>query len=422
MTFREPQRQKEESLAAREPLCLKEESLKIRELLHCGEEILTRAGIEGARADSWALWEAVSGMSRKDYLMRMNDAAGPELQEHFEHLLSRRAERIPLQHILGEAWFCGLRFHVTPDVLIPRPETELLVEEAGAALRTLVREAGGAQAAGHDACDMSDAYSEPDASDASDACGEPDACDEPDASDVSDACDEPDVSDTPDACDEPDASDAPVASAQHKDRLVTYHPKLLDLCTGSGCIAITLALQFPEASVTASDLSEKALQVAAENARSLGVQVAVENARSLGAQVHFVHSDLFEALSERYDVIVSNPPYIARAQIDTLEPEVREHDPHMALDGGEDGLVFYRRIAREAPQHLNEGGSLFLEIGWDQGETVSALLQKIGFEEVRVIRDLAGLDRVVTGRMAWHISEHHPCSSEHLPNSSEHQP
>ena len=176
-------------------------------------------------------------------------------------------------------------------------------------------------------------------------------------------------------------------------------PSLLDLCTGSGCIPVALSKLGDFGSVTASDLSEDALAVAKLNAEQNGVSI------------RFVKSDLFEAFrgtgeasgdrgtgrqAERFDLITCNPPYIPSGDLAGLQPEVRDHEPSMALDGGEDGLDFYRRLSAEAPAFLNPGGAVCLEIGYDQAESVSALFEKEGFREVRVLKDLAGLDRVVT--------------------------
>ena len=164
--------------------------------------------------------------------------------------------------------------------------------------------------------------------------------------------------------------------------------RLPDLCTGSGCLAVSLAVLGGYEEVDAGDISPDALEV------------AEENGRRLGGNVHFVESDLFSALDpgKAYDVIVSNPPYIPTEVIEGLEPEVRDYEPRMALDGSGDGLAFYRRLAAESPSHLKPGGRLYLEIGWDQGESVEALLRENGFEDIEVVRDDAGNCRVVRGK------------------------
>lgn len=164
---------------------------------------------------------------------------------------------------------------------------------------------------------------------------------------------------------------------------------LLDLCTGSGCIAISLAVKGCFEQVDASDISEEALKVARRNAEKLSPDQRIE----------FFLGDLFEALPEdgrKYDVITSNPPYIPTKVIDTLEPEVKEHEPVLALDGLEDGLYYYRRIAKGAGKYLKAGGRIYLEIGYDQGEAVSGLLKQAGYRQICVHKDLPGHDRVVS--------------------------
>lgn len=179
--------------------------------------------------------------------------------------------------------------------------------------------------------------------------------------------------------------------------------KVLDLCTGSGCIAVSLKKLCPGIAVTASDFSEEALEV------------AKENGKRLGADVSWIKSDLFESVEGTYDLIVSNPPYIRTDVIEELSDEVRLFEPRMALDGHEDGLFFYRRITERASDFLETGGCLMLEIGYDQGNEAAGMLAKNGFDEIKVLRDLAGLDRVVTGRLPeakrkeenGHSSHHH---------------
>ncbi|MCI5848831.1 MAG: peptide chain release factor N(5)-glutamine methyltransferase [Lachnoclostridium sp.] len=158
---------------------------------------------------------------------------------------------------------------------------------------------------------------------------------------------------------------------------------VLDMCTGSGCIAISIAKDGKAKSVTACDISEKAL-IVAEN-----------NNKRLGTFVHFIKSDLWTNIDGVYDIIVSNPPYITEDEMKLLMPEVKEHEPQIALFGGRDGLDFYRRIINEAKAHLTEDGHILLEIGCFQAVRVSGLLHEAGFENIRVVKDLAGLDRVV---------------------------
>ena len=170
-------------------------------------------------------------------------------------------------------------------------------------------------------------------------------------------------------------------------RLMHDGMRVLDLCTGSGCIALSLLHYTNDTSAVATDISEAALTVAVQNAGQL----------KLTERVSFAETDLFPVQKEKFDLIVSNPPYIPTEVIETLAPEVKDHEPRLALDGTEDGLSFYRRIIRTAPEWLFESGWLILEIGYDQGEAVSAMMRENGVRDIEVIRDLGGKDRVVTG-------------------------
>ena len=162
--------------------------------------------------------------------------------------------------------------------------------------------------------------------------------------------------------------------------------KVLDLCTGSGCILISLMKKCHGLTGTGCDISEKALKTARENGRRLQVEAS------------WIQSDLFEQISERFDRIVSNPPYIRTGVIEELQQEVRLHDPWIALDGKKDGLYFYRRIIAESTGYIRDNGALMFEIGHDQAEDVVRLMEEAGYTQIRVKKDLAGLDRVVTGR------------------------
>ena len=264
------------------------------------------------RSDAMLLLEYVSGNSRSEIRLRYHDVIPEDIAERFGELLEFRRQHIPVQYITGQQNFMGFELSVTPDVLIPRPETELLAER------------------------------------------------------VIHACEGKDV---------------------------------LDLCTGSGCIAIAVRCLGKAKNVSASDISEAALAV------------ATKNAKMHGAEIEFRQGDLFAAWTlcgegtqpdarngdgtRKFDIIVSNPPYIPTAEIAGLMPEVREYEPHLALDGTEDGLLFYRRIAAECRKYLNPGGSVFLEIGCEQGKDVAELFRKAGFANVQVYQDYAGLDRIV---------------------------
>lgn len=278
-------------------------------LLTEGTRALEQTGNPDAKTDAQRLLLTAFHMDLVHFLLnRMQELEENEYHQScialYHEMIAKRRRRIPLQQILGSQEFMGLDFFVNQYVLIPRQDTETLVE--------LVLE-------------------------------------------------------------------------EQNDPNKT----LLDICTGSGCIAISLAVKGGYASVTATDLSEEALKVAEKNADKHGVTV------------NLLQGDLFGALehtkTKKFDVITSNPPYIPTAVIKTLEPEVREHEPMLALDGTEDGLFFYRRIAKEAGAHLVDGGALYLEIGHDQGESVRTLLIDGGFSDVKVYKDLAGKDRVVRG-------------------------
>lgn len=277
------------------------------ETLKRGEEYLARRQIPDASLDAWYLLEHLlkqekgSLINRAWFLLNRQEETGQELLEKYEKLLEKRGSHVPLQHITGEQEFMGISFLVNEKVLVPRQDTEILVEEAMKAAKPGM--------------------------------------------------------------------------------------EVLDLCTGSGCILISLMKRRPGMKGMACDLSGEALQVAEENSRRQGVDI------------DFRHGDLFEAVTGRFDLIVSNPPYIPTDEISHLMEEVRLFDPVMALDGGEDGLYFYRNIVSDAPGYLKDGGWLMVEIGHDQGEVVAGLLKKAGFGRVEVCKDLAGLDRVVKGRL-----------------------
>ena len=275
-----------------------------KEILDRGAEKLKEAGIEEAGLDAWYLFERAFHMDRVHFLMeQMREAGGGDFaarRQYFEELLAQRGRRIPLQHLLESQEFMGLTFYVNEDVLIPRQDTETLVEQV---------------------------------------------------------------------------------LAHHRDKKI----KILDMCTGSGCIAVSLKKLGGYADVTGADLSPEALAVARRNGEAIcGADGPV-----------FVQSDLFAAVDGVYDVIASNPPYIPSQVIEGLEPEVRDYEPRGALDGGADGLTFYRRLAAECREHLTDGGSVYFEIGCEQAADVTGLLADAGYSEIEVIKDEPGLDRVV---------------------------
>lgn len=271
-----------------------------REAIELGAGVLSKAQIDNPDLDAWYLLQMVCKIERSFYYLHEEEELTTEQQKEYEIALQKRAERIPLQYIIGEQEFMGLTFKVNSNVLIPRQDTETLVEEALKVCKSGMR--------------------------------------------------------------------------------------VLDLCTGSGCIIISLMKNAPGIIATGSDVSKQALLV------------AKENGKNHEADVEWIRSDLFDNITERYDLIVSNPPYIPTVEISGLMPEVRDFEPFDALDGREDGLYFYREIIRKSKDYLNPDGYLYLEIGYNQGEAVSSLMREAGFAEIEVVRDLAGLDRVVKGK------------------------
>ena len=348
------------------------------DVLNYGKKILKNAGIVEADLDAWYLFEQSFGISRAQYfLCARENIVGSTAQkiavqeQHgdllesgnalecaelwlkeklsaYEHALKKRAARIPLQQIIGQQEFMGLSFFVNEHVLIPRQDTETLVE---------------------------------------------------------------------------------LVLQEQKDKDIS----ILDMCTGSGCIAVSLKKLGGYAHVEGADISEEALKVAKRNSEEIlennDVNNDAVNSRTEQIQnctnltnnqnkqdnseermvsevrrvsqtgVTFRHSDMFSSFreTEQFNVIVSNPPYIPSAVIEELEPEVRDHEPRGALDGTADGLYFYRILAEECAKHLTPGGHVYFEIGYDQGAAVKELLDIHGFKDTRVIQDLTGKDRVVCG-------------------------
>lgn len=271
-----------------------------KEAVESGTRILKQAEIADAGLDAWYLLQMVTKIERSFYYIHGDEELTTDEQNEYEIAVRKRAEHIPLQYIIGEQEFMGLKFKVNPNVLIPRQDTETLVEEV----------------------------------------------------------------------------------------IKVVHPgmKVLDLCTGSGCILISVMRNVSDIEGTGCDISKPALLVAKENAKNNEVEA------------EWVRSDLFDNLAGKYDVIISNPPYIRTEEILRLMPEVRDFEPHDALDGREDGLYFYRKITEQAQDYLNSDGYLYLEIGHDQGEAVAELMKNAGYLDVEVVKDLAHNDRVVKGK------------------------
>ncbi len=268
-----------------------------------GKKRLSEVGIADAETDCRLLLEHATGKTLT-FILAHGDEEMPEKDEElFRQVIEKRATRYPVQLIIGKTDFMGLEFEVSPNVLIPRIDTEFLVEEAMAEV--------------------------------------------PDGSSV------------------------------------------LDLCTGSGCVLLSLMKYKNNIHGVGTDISDYALELAGRNAWKL----------EIGA--HFIKSDLFENIREKFDYIVSNPPYIERKDIDGLMEEVRDYEPHNALDGGEDGLDFYRVIAAKGKDYLNREGKIFVEIGYNQGFAVKKIFEDEGYINVEVIRDFVGNERVVKCSKNW---------------------
>lgn len=297
-----------------------------------------------AALDVWYLMEEISGYDRAAWFLHSEETMPAEKEAVFFEQCGRLLANEPVSYILGWREFMGLRFHVNRAVLIPRQDTELLAEEA---IRIAGHAAEGLNRIGDSICTGTEREEEQEIKEAN-------------------------------------------GGDRYKENRKTEQYRILDLCTGSGCIAVSVK-KFLEnygdkIRVDASDISEAALQVAEKN--------AAEN----GTEVHFMKSNMFEEISGKYNMIVSNPPYIPKEQIDGLDKKVISYEPYNALYGGKDGLDFYRRIAADAGRYLKPGGSLLLEIGFDQGETVPELLKANGFTQIEVRKDYNHLDRVVTAQ------------------------
>lgn len=330
---------------------LKEASLQKIETT--GKKLLVEAGVEEEEAalEVRLLLQESFSLNTAGYLLRKQEllckadrenveAADIEqteilgkLHSFFENFEKRR-RRIPLAQILGRQSFYGLDFFVNEDVLIPRADTECLVDLVLEDYADLAKQAG-------------KTYSE--------------------------------------------KRNSEHVSNKHEDTVEneanSSSLNILDLCTGSGCIGISVAKHLPYQELLLVDLSEKALAVAKKNAE-----------KHLGENVTLLQSDLLTGVQgKKFSLLLSNPPYIVSRVIPGLDREVSEYEPKMALDGGEDGLVFYRRIAKEAKAVLLPGARLYLEIGYDQGESVKDIFQKEGYEAVEVFPDLSGNPRVLRG-------------------------
>lgn len=273
-----------------------------REAIVLGEKNLQQADIADAKTDSWLLLAMACKIDHTYYYMHIDEEMSEEQVREFEVLIRKRAERVPLQYITGEQEFMGLTFHVNSNVLIPRQDTETLVEEAL--------------------------------------------------------------------------------------KVIKPGMKVMDMCTGSGCVLISILKNAHDVEGIGYDISKQAINVAKENAKFNEVPTVFER------------SDLFEDVVENdFDVIVSNPPYIPTDVVATLMPEVSQFEPREALDGKGDGLYFYSKILEQCKNYMKQDGYILFEIGCEQGDAVSTMMRLAGFSEVRVIKDLARNDRVVMGHL-----------------------
>lgn len=273
-----------------------------REAIVLGEKNLQQADIADAKTDSWLLLAMACKIDHTYYYMHIDEEMSEEQVREFEVLIRKRAERVPLQYITGEQEFMGLTFHVNSNVLIPRQDTETLVEEAL--------------------------------------------------------------------------------------KVIKPGMKVMDMCTGSGCVLISILKNAHDVEGIGYDISKQAINVAKENAKFNEVPAVFER------------SDLFEDVVENdFDVIVSNPPYIPTDVVATLMPEVSQFEPREALDGKGDGLYFYSKILEQCKNYMKQDGYILFEIGCEQGDAVSTMMRLAGFSEVHVIKDLARNDRVVMGHL-----------------------
>ncbi len=271
---------------------------KIRALYERGVEILQKENIEGAAYDARILLEWVFSFSHADFILEANSEANKEKEEQYIECIKKRSTHYPLQYIMKQAAFMDFSFFVDEGVLIPRQDTETLIETI------LEREEDKGQ-------------------------------------------------------------------------------RMIDVCTGSGCIAISLKKYMPSTSVTAVDISRTALDI------------AKTNAKRLEADISFVESDLFKEVDGTFDILVSNPPYIRTDEIEKLMDEVKVFEPKLALDGMEDGLFFYRKLLEEGRAYLKKGARVYFEMGYDQGKALTSLFLQYGYKNINIRKDLAGLDRVI---------------------------
>ena len=293
-----------------------------REAYEYGVEQLEAEGIENADCDIRILLEDLCGVDREELFIQGDKVISRRETEIFMNAVNKRMGHYPVQYITGKQEFMGLTFTVNQNVLIPRMDTEILVEEVM--------------------------------------------------------------------------------------RQLNDGSRILDMCTGSGCILLSLLYYSNDCEGVGVDISEEALDVAKDNAGRLILDDTFDLLFKTGGmgkkhldedKIEFIQSNLFNDVRGRFDIIVSNPPYIRSDVIPTLMEEVRDYEPMLALDGKEDGIYFYRKIIEKSPEYSNAGGMLFFEIGYDQAADVVELMENAGFKDVTVVQDYAHLDRVVWGRI-----------------------
>jgi len=291
---------------------------KLRE----AREFLEKSGIDDAGREAELIISFCLGIDRV-ILYRDNPKISQEQIPEIEEFLKRRSKREPLQYILGYTEFHGLKIKVAKGILIPRPETELLVEEA---IKVVKIQRINASSSPH----------------------------------------------------------PPLGKEGLREGVA-----ILDLCTGSGCIALALAKEFPYAEAYGTDSSEVAIAYAKENAAINGIKNAT-----------FLRGNLLEPVRRpaTFNLIVSNPPYVRKNDIKTLQPEIRDWEPLEALDGGEDGLDYYRVITPEARRYLKEGGYLMFELGMGQADAVRKMAENAGFMDISIIKDYAGIERMLVAK------------------------
>ena len=298
--------------------------MKLRDILDEGKLTLKKNRIEDPDFDATEILLSILDMDMARFLFECDDELEDRYDKRiisniiseFDELISARASHFPLQYIIGETYFCGLKFNVNRNVLIPRQDTEILVEKV-------------------------------------------------------------------------------IADNQDKNKFV------LDMCTGSGCIAVSLATLGNFKFVVGTDISNEALEIAAKNADELILDKELDD--EMNQHIYFLQSDMFDNLNklkdklgiESFDIITANPPYIKSEDINNLQKEVRDYEPRIALDGDKDGLKFYKKISKGAKEYLNADGRIYLEIGYNQADSVKKIFEKDGYTHIETVKDLGGNDRVI---------------------------